>query len=379
VAQGSDGAAATGLSSLKELAFLFIRLGATSFGGPAAHIAMMEREVVQRRAWLSHEEFLDLIGATSLIPGPSSTEMAAYIGRLRAGLTGILVAGSCFILPAVLIVGVIAWAYMQFNTLPQVGYILYGVKPVVIAVVLQALWNLLRSAFKTKFLIAMGVFAIIASFAGANVLVILLGTGFIVAATRWITERVKSRPAPPSLLGFAPFGLLLLFLVFLKVGALLFGSGYVLLAFLRADLVQHYGWLSEGRLIDAIAIGQVTPGPVFTTATFIGYVLAGVPGAVVATVGIFLPSFFYVGLSAPLLPRVRRSPVAGAFFDGVNVGAIALMLFITWQLGRAAIVDIPTAIIAAFSATLLLATRLNPTYLIAGGAIIGFVLKLVMH
>ncbi len=379
MAQGSNEAAATRLSSLKELAFLFIRLGATSFGGPAAHIAMMQREVVQRRAWLSREEFLDLIGATSLIPGPSSTEMAAYIGRVRAGLAGILVAGSCFILPAVLIVGVIAWAYLKFNALPQVGYILYGVKPVVIAVVLQAIWNLLRPAFKTKFLIVMGVFSIIASFAGANVLVVLLGTGFIVAAIRWITEQVKSRPAPPSLLGVAPFGLLLLFLVFLKVGALLFGSGYVLLAFLRADLVQHYGWLSEGRLIDAIAIGQVTPGPVFTTATFIGYVLAGVPGAVVATVGIFLPSFFYVGLSAPLLPLVRRSPITGAFFDGINVGAIALMLFITWQLGRAAIVDIPTAIITALSATLLLTTRLNSTYFIAGGAIIGFLLKLVMH
>ncbi len=363
-------------SSLKELAFLFLRLGATTFGGPAAHIAMMQREVVQRRAWLSHEEFLDLIGATSLIPGPSSTEMAAYIGRMRAGLAGIIVAGSSFILPAVLIVGAIAWAYVRFNALPQVTYILYGVKPVVIAVILQALWNLLHTTLKSRFLVAVGIIAIAASFAGANVLVVLLGAGFLVAVTRWISTRLKSWPAPTVLPGIAPFGLWLLFLVFLKVGALLFGSGYVLLAFLRADLVQHYGWLSEGRLIDAIAVGQVTPCPVFTTATFIGYVLAGVPGAVVATVGIFLPSFFYVGLSAPLLRQVRRSPISGAFLDGINAGAIALMIYIAWQLGLAAIVDVPTAIIAALCTLLLLVSSLNPTYLIFGGAALGFILKL---
>lgn len=374
----TNDASANRFSSLKELSLLFLRLGATAFGGPAAHIAMMEDEVVRRRGWLSHEEFLDLLGATSLIPGPSSTEMAVYIGRLRAGLAGIVIAGACFILPAVIIVTAIAWAYVRFGSLPQISGLLYGVKPVVIAVVLQALWNLRRAAFKSKFLAVVGVVAIVASFAGVNVLIVLLGTGIFVAAIKFAADRLNSL-RPPALLGISPFGLLPLFLFFLKVGAVLFGSGYVLLAFLRADLVQHYGWLTEGQLLDAIAVGQVTPGPVFTTATFIGYVLGGIPGAVVATVGIFLPSFFYVGLTAPLLPRIRRSPIAGAFLDGINVGALALMIFITWQLGRAAVIDIPTVIIAAISAVLLLALRVNTTWLIGGGAAIGMLVKLITH
>ncbi len=362
---------------LKELSLLFLRLGATAFGGPAAHIAMMEDEVVRRRGWLTHEEFLDLLGATSLIPGPSSTEMAIYIGRLRAGFAGIVIAGACFILPAVVIVTALAWAYVRFGSLPQISGVLYGVKPVVIAVVLQALWNLRRAAFKSKFLAVVGVIALAASFAGVNVLIVLLGTGTFVAATRFAADRLKSMRTPPALLGVAPVGLLPVFLFFLKVGAVLFGSGYVLLAFLRADLVGHYGWLTEGQLLDAIAVGQVTPGPVFTTATFIGYTLAGVRGAIVATVGIFLPSFFYVGLTAPLLPRIRRSPVAGAFLDGINVGALALMMFVTWQLGRAAITDVPSAVIALASVGLLLGLRLNTTWLIAGGAAAGMLVKLV--
>lgn len=362
--------------SLRELAFLFLRLGTTAFGGPGAHIAMMEDEVVRRREWLSHAEFLDLIGATSLIPGPSSTEMAIYIGRYRAGWAGILVAGACFILPAALIVAVIAWAYVRFGSLPQAAGLLYGVKPVVIAVIVQALWALRRAAFKTGFVMVMGLIALAADFLGVNVVVVLLGTGAFVALGSSLRQHWKSLRPPPALLGAVPFGLVPLFLVFLKVGAVLFGSGYVLLAFLRADLVQHYGWLTEGHLLDAIAVGQVTPGPVFTTATFIGYLLAGPAGAVVATLGIFLPSFFYVAISAPLLPRLRRSAPAGAFLDGVNVAALALMAMVTWQLGHAAIRDLPTAALAIVSAVMLLFFRVNSTWLVLGGGAIGLALTM---
>jgi chromate transporter len=367
-------------SSLADLALLFLRLGATAFGGPAAHIAMMEQEVVRRRAWLSEEEFLDLLGATSLIPGPSSTEMAVYLGRRRAGFPGVFVAGACFILPAAIIVTIIAWAYVRFGSLPQVSALLYGIKPVVIAIILQALWNLRVAALKTRFLMVLGLGALTLSFLGVNVLLILLGTGVFVAMVRWFSLRWQTLRPPPALLSVAPpVALLPLFLFFLKVGAVIFGSGYVLLAFLRADLVQHYGWLTESRLLDAIAVGQVTPGPVFTTATFIGYLLGGVPGAAVATLGIFLPSFFYVALSAPLLPKIRRSPVAGAFLDGVNVAALALMTYITYLLGRTALLDIPTMLIALVSAAVLFKYRLNATYLILAGAVVGLGVKLLWH
>jgi chromate transporter len=338
---------------------------------------MMQDEVVRRRGWLSDAEFLDLLGATSLIPGPSSTEMAIYIGRQRAGWAGILVAGACFILPAALIVAIIAWAYVRFGSLPQVVGLLYGVKPVVIAVVVQALLSLRRVALKTRIVMAMGLAALVASFLGLNVVIVLLGTGLIVALGAWLPRQCRSVKPPAALFGAVPFGLAPLFLVFLKVGAVLFGSGYVLLAFLRADLVQRYGWLSESHLLDAIAVGQVTPGPVFTTATFIGYLLGGPAGAAAATVGIFLPSFLYVPAIALLLPRIRRSAVAGAFLDGVNVSALALMAMVTWQLARAAIVDAPTAAIAIGSAVLLLAFRVNSTWLILGGGAIGLVTRLL--
>jgi chromate transporter len=339
------------------LAILFLRLGSTAFGGPAAHIAMMEDEVVVRRGWLSRERFLDLLGATNLIPGPNSTEMAIHVGYLRAGRAGLLVAGACFILPAAILVGLIAWAYVQFGKLPEVGAILYGVKPVVIAVVVQALWRLGRSAVKTKFLLALAAIATALGFLRVNELAILFGSGLLVVLVRGI--RRWRKPVLPALLLTAfptstaaavsmatPFGLWPLFLVFLKVGALLFGSGYVLLAFLRADLVERLHWLTEGQLLDAVAVGQVTPGPVFTTATFVGYVLGGVPGAVVATVGIFLPASVFVGISGPLVPRLRKSWVAGAALDGVNVGALAMMAAVTWYLGRAAVIDLPTIVLA---------------------------------
>lgn len=349
---------------------------------------MMEDEVVARKHWLTREEFVDLLGATNLIPGPNSTEMAIHIGHRRAGFAGLFVAGTCFILPAAILVGVIAWAYVRFGTLPQVEGLLYGVKPVVIAIVAQALWRLGRSVLKTKLLIAAALITVTLSFMGVNELAILFGAGACVALIRASARRAPPDAMAMSLLGplaampiadvslaAAPvaFGLLPLFLFFLKVGAVLFGSGYVLLAFLRADLVERWHWLTDTQLLDAVAVGQITPGPVFTTATFIGYVLDGPRGALVATVGIFLPAFFFVAISGPLVPHLRRSAVAGDVLDGVNVAALALMAVVTMQLGVAAIVDATTIILVVTSAILLMRYRLNSTWLVIGAALVGLV------
>lgn len=328
-----------GATPLGELARLFLKLGTIAFGGPAAHIAMMEDEVVRRRRWLTREQFLDYLGATNLIPGPNSTELAIHVGHARAGWRGLLVAGACFILPAALIVAAIAWAYVKYGTLPQGEAILRGVKPVVIAVVFQAMWRLGRSAVKSPTLAAVALTATVAAALGA------------------------------------PFGLLPLFAVFAKIGAVLFGSGYVLLVFLRADLVERLHWLSEQQLLDAVAVGQLTPGPVFTTATFVGYVLGGGPGAAVATLGIFLPAFVFVALSGPLIPRLRRSPTAGAVLDGVNVASLALMVVVTWHLARSALVDGGTVTLALLSAVLLLWRRVNSAWLVLGGAMAGLLLS----
>jgi chromate transporter len=372
--------------TLLEVAGLFLRLGTTAFGGPAAHIALMEQEVVRRRGWVSTEEFLDLLGAVNLIPGPSSTEMAIFLGFRRAGWMGLVLGGCCFILPAALIVSAFAWAYVHFGKLPQVEALLYGIKPVIIAVVVQALWRLGLTAAKTRWLVGVGVAATLLDGLGVNVLVVLFGTGVLTAAARAVHNRKKPgvaslAPFPgatPALalgagaaLATTPFTTLRLFLFFLKVGSVLFGSGYVLLAFLRYDLVSHWHWLSEGQLLDAVAVGQFTPGPVFTTATFIGYILGGPWAALVATVGIFLPSFVLVAISGPLLPRLRRSPVAGAFLDGVNVASLALMAVVTWQLGAAALVDWLTILLAAISAVVLLRWRVNSAWLVLAGALIG--------
>ncbi len=374
---------------LREVGWLFLKLGATAFGGPAAHIAMMEDEVVRRRQWVSREEFLDLLGATNLIPGPNSTELAIHLGHRRAGWPGLLVAGVAFIVPAFLIVLGIAWAYVRFGTLPPAHGILYGIKPVVIAVVVQALWSLGRSAVKTRFLAFVGLAAVALTFLGTNELTVLFGIGFFTMLWKVATlprahakgpsatllalfPALASAPAAPALAGaVTPLGLSPLFLFFLKTGSVLFGSGYVLLAFLRADLVERWGWLTEAQLLDAIAIGQFTPGPVFTTATFIGYVLGGSPGAIVATAGIFLPAFVFVGISGPLVPKLRRSPLAGAFLDGVNVASLALMLVVTWQLGRSALVDWLTLALAFASAVLLIRWRANSAWLVLGGAVVG--------
>jgi chromate transporter len=374
-------------ASLQDLALLFLKLGTIAFGGPAAHIAMMEDEVVRRRGWMTREDFLDLLGATNLIPGPNSTEMAIHIGHRQAGWKGLLVAGISFIFPAVLIVTGFAWAYVRYGSFPQVTGILYGVKPVIIAIVLQALWSLGRTAIKSRFLAAIAITGAGLAFLGIHELLILFGGGLVLGMERLIRQRIESRHKLRSLIpasalaiflqsgptaATATFGLWPLFLFFLKVGAVLYGSGYVLLVFLRADLVERWQWLTESQLLDAIAVGQITPGPVFTTATFIGYVLGGIPGATVATVGIFLPAFLFVAVSGPLVPRIRRSATAGAFLDGINAASLALMLVVTYQLGRSALVDITTILLALISAVILFRFRPNSAWLVLGGALAGW-------
>jgi chromate transporter len=375
---------------LRELAVVFLKLGTIAFGGPAAHVAMMEEEVVVRRRWLSREAFLDYYGATNLIPGPNSTELAIHIGHTRAGWPGLLVAGACFILPAALLVAAIAWLYVTYGRLPQVQGLLYGVKPVVIAIVVQALWRLGRSAVKSAGLALLGAAAIGASMAGVHELVVL-ALAAAVAGTSAVARQLRTGTRMPGLsvlaayggpgaLGTAAAGMAAttagaslggLFTVFLKIGAVLFGSGYVLLAFLRADLVERLGWITERQLLDAVAVGQVTPGPVFTTATFVGYVVAGGPGAIVATVGIFLPAFVFVAVSGPLVPKLRRSPIAGAVLDGVNVGSLALMAVVSWALGRAAVVDGMTVVLTLASFALLVRWKVNSAWLVLGGALVG--------
>jgi len=374
--------------SLWSLAGAFLKLGTIAFGGPAAHIAFMEEEFVRRRHWLTQQEFLDRLGAANLIPGPSSTEMAIFIGQSLRGWAGLIVAGCCFILPAAILVTAIAAAYVRYGTLPQVGGILYAVKPVVIAVVLQALWKLAHSALKTIWLSAIGIVAVAAVLLGTDNLLVLAGAGLLAAGPVLVRKLSRAQISSAALVLFrpktisalliaggsataVPFTLWRLFLTFLKIGSVLFGSGYVLLAFLRSDFVLRLHWLTEKQLLDAVAIGQVTPGPVFTTATFIGYLLGGVPGAAVATLAIFLPGFLLVAASGPLLPKIRRSPLAGAALDGVIVGSLALMAVVTWQLGRAALVDPLTIAIACLSAVLLFAFRLNAAWLVLAAAIVG--------
>jgi chromate transporter len=373
------------LRELRDLAGFFLRLGCTAFGGPAAHVALMEREAVVRRRWLTREAFLDQLGATNLIPGPSSTQMAMGIGWRRAGGLGLVVGGCCFILPAALLTLALAWAYVRFGRLPQAQGALYGLKPVVLAVVVQALWNLGRTAFRTPTLLTFGLLALVAGMVGLHPLAVLLGTGFLAvglalarrpgtaAGTGWplVLGSALGPAAAPAV------GLASLFLLFLKLGAVLFGSGYVLLVFLQADLVDRFHWLTQAQLLDAVAAGQITPGPLFTTATFIGYLLKGVPGAVLATLGIFLPSFLMVAGLGLVVPRLRRSPAAARFLDGVNAAALALMAVVTWTLGRAALVDRWTVLLGLASVALLVRYRLNATWLVLGGGLAGVALAAV--
>jgi chromate transporter len=396
-----DGKKRTESSSLREIAFLFLKLGFTAFGGPAAHIAMMKTEVVTQRRWITETQFIDLLGAVNLIPGPNSTEMAIHIGFMRRGWAGLLVAGLCFILPAALIVSGCAWAYVRFGSLPETAAVMYGIKPVIIAIVVQAMWGLRKAALKSRFLTIVGAATFTLALLGINELLLLFGAGAVAVINIWGLPAVREQQHPARrllIVLFIAVALIListvvtyhgevhpgsqarayntssLFLFFLKVGSVLYGSGYVLLAFLRDGLVNQRHWLTDARLLDAIAIGQVTPGPVFTTATFIGYLLGGPLGAFAATMGIFLPSFILVALSGPFLPHLRKSLLAGAFLDGVNVAALALILEIVVKLAHAAFVDSVTIGLALVALVLLVRFRLNSALIILGAAVAGILM-----
>jgi len=360
--------------SSSELALLFLKLGCIGFGGPAAHIALMRQEMVQRRGWLEEQEYLDLIGAAGLIPGPSSTQVALAVGRRLAGWRGLL-AGAAFILPAVLLVLALAWAYGRYGATPGASWLLYGIKPAMIAIIVRAIVGMARTAARGPLLVVIGLGAAALYALGITPILVLLAAGTVAFAARFRLPRPSlspvllllplPHPMPPA------HSLVVLFLTFLKIGAVVYGSGYVLLAFVRADFVGHLGWLTDRQLIDAVTIGQITPGPVFTTATFIGYLAAGVPGGLLATVAIFLPSFLLVPLVFPLVPRLRRSPHLAAALDGVNIGALGLMAAVTFQLARTALVDPLTVALAAAAAVLLIRFRVNAVWPILGAGVIG--------
>ncbi len=372
---------------LSEVVWLSLRLGVTAFGGPAAHIAMLRSEVVDRRGWVGDAHFLDLLSVTNLIPGPNSTEMVIHVGYERAGWRGLVAGGLGFILPAAVITLGFAWLYVRYGTTPAGDQMLYGIKPVVIAIVVQALWSLARTALKGVFAI-LGCVAVAALYlAGVHEIALLLGGGVLTLAG-W-AGRSGSRDPRAAIFATLPivqwpvwameatagtvvsYGHMRIFLTFLKIGSVLYGSGYVLLAFLRNDIVDRYGWLTEQQLLDAVAVGQFTPGPVFTTATFVGYVAGGFPGAVLATLGIFLPAFVAVAVAIPLLPRLRRMAWTRAVLNGLNVAAIGLMAAVAWTLGRAALVDGFTTLVAVVSFVLLLRFRLNSAWLVLAGALLG--------
>lgn len=376
-------------ASLTHVALLFLKLGTIAFGGPAAHIAMMEEEVVRRRGWLSREEFVDLLSAVHLIPGPNSTELAIFIGYRKAGLAGLALAGICFILPAALIVSAIAWSYRKYGSLPEVRHLLYGIQPVIIAVVAQAVLSMGRAVIKTRLLAVLTAGSLLLAVAGLNPLLILVligGLSLMCHETRHTNGRNQKGLLPllgltaiGGVAGSVPFSAGSLFLFFLKVGSVLYGSGYVLLAFLRNDLVERWHWLTEQQLLDAVAVGQFTPGPVFTTATFIGYLLGGPWSACVATVGIFLPSFILILLCGSLVPKLRQSPMAGAFLDGVNGASLALMAEAAGQLGVVAMRDWATLGIGVAAFVILVRYRVNSAWLILGGALAGWGASLLLH
>ena len=378
----------TNLDRLKEVSLLFLKIGAFSFGGPAAYIAIMQRETVRHRKWLDDQEFLDLVGATNLIPGPNATEMAIHLGLRRAGWRGFLSAGTLFIIPGMLATLVLAWAYVEYGSLPQVGWILYGIKPVVIAVILQALWYLGKKAVKGWLTALVGVAVLGLYLFGLNeILLLFAGAAFVlivytVRHSGWKgTAAIASLPlvkVPLAIASTAGFSQLTLFLSFLKIGAVLYGSGYVLLAFLRSEFVTRLGWLTNQQLLDAIAAGQATPGPVFSSATFVGYLVGSWQGALLATLGIFLPSFVFVALLSYFMPWTRKSPWARTFLNGVNIASLGLMAGVTWELGRSGVVDIFTLALAVLSLLLVLRFKVNSIWLILGGAVLGIVFKLVM-
>lgn len=367
---------------LIEISKLFFKLGSISFGGPAAHIAMMEDEVVKKRKWMTEEHFLDLVGATNLIPGPNSTEMTMHCGHERAGWKGLFVAGFSFIIPAVLITSIFAWLYQKYGQLPNVEPFIYGIKPAVISIIIMASFRLGQKAVKNTQLAILGGITLMACLLGLNEIVALFGCGLLGLAIHFL-NRNKS-----NLNSLAPFlliqianptslGNLKLFLTFLKIGAVLYGSGYVLFAFLDAELVAN-GWLTRQVLIDAVAVGQFTPGPVLSTATFIGWQMNGLTGALLATIGIFLPSFIFVLVLNPLIPKMRKSKMIAAFLDAVNVAAVALIVAVCFEMGKDSITDWRTIIIAISSLILVFKfKKLNSAFIVFGGAVLGYVLSFI--
>lgn len=349
-----------------EIFKVFAKLGIFAFGGPAAHVAMMEDEVVTKRKWMSKERFIDMYGFTSLIPGPNSTEMAILIGYHRGGVIGLIIAGLSFILPAVAVVLVFAYIYVNYGSIPMVAGIFDGVKPVILAIVIQALFRLSKSILSSfeKALIFLAVLAL--SFFGLSEIPLIL----IGSATYLIIKKLPKK----KLYVVEPMSWLMVFFVFLKIGSVLYGSGYVLLSFLETEFVIRYGAITAQTLLDAVAVGQFTPGPVFTTATFIGYTIAGLSGAMAATVGIFLPSFLLVGLVFPWFEKLRKNPILSILLDGLNAASIALMASVTIKLGMATLLGWDSILIFIISAAILIKTKINSTWLILAGALIGIIL-----
>ncbi|WP_411766158.1 chromate efflux transporter [Winogradskyella sp. A3E31] len=369
-------------TKLKEIAKLFFKLGSIAFGGPAAHIAMMEDEVVKKRKWMTQEHFLDLVGATNLIPGPNSTEMTMHCGHERAGWKGLFVAGICFIFPAVVITSVFAWLYQQYGQLPDVEPFIYGIKPAVISIIVMAAFRLGKKAIKTTELAILGIITLAACLLGINEIIALFGCGTLGLALYFFKKQTGTLKSIIPLLFFqvvdpSKIGTLKIFLTFLKVGAILYGSGYVLFAFLDTELVAN-GWLTRQALIDAVAVGQITPGPVLSTATFIGWQMNGISGAIAATLGIFLPSFLFVLLLNPLIPKMRKSKIIGAILDAVNVAAVALIVAVCVEMAKDTLTDWRTIVIALISLIVVFAfKKLNSAFIVLGGAIAGYILTFI--
>lgn len=364
-------------NELKEIAKLFFKLGSIAFGGPAAHIAMMEQEVVKKRKWMTQQHFLDLVGATNLIPGPNSTEMTMHCGYERAGWKGLFVAGTCFIFPAVAITAFFAWLYQEYGQLPKVEPFIYGIKPAVISIVVMAAFRLGKKAIKTIELAVLGVIILVACLLGVNEIIALIGSGFIGLALYFFKKNTGSLKSFLPLIFFQVFevaniGVFKTFLIFLKIGAILYGSGYVLFSFLDAELVAN-GWLTRQVLIDAVAVGQITPGPVLSTATFIGWQLNGVKGAIVATLGIFIPSFVFVLIVNSLISKMRKSNIIGAVLDAVNVAAVALIIAVCIEMVKDTLIDWRTIVIAVASFIVaFFFKKINSAFIVLGGAMVGY-------
>ena len=373
--------------NVREVASFFLKLGFLAFGGVAGHIAMMRRELVDRRKWISEQDFLDLFGIMNLIPGPSSTEMVIALGYWRAGWPALILAGALFILPAMLMVLGLSWAYVRYGMLPAAQWILYGINPMVIAIIADALLSLGRTALKTVWLALMAVASLALYFWGVSIVAIIVCTAMLTAIVGYWKTKGPQRGLGifPVAGGGArvaiaaasaiPFSMTRLFLTFLKIGAVSYGSGYVLLAFLRADFVAHLHWLTDKQLLDAIAAGQITPGPVFASATFVGYLTGGLKGALLATLGMFLPSFIFIAILFPFIPRLKGSAGARIFLDGINAVTVGLMAAVSWQLARGAILDAFTAVEAIVGLLILRRFQINSAWLILGGLVAGFAWK----